>query len=75
MASEKTTKKIQPAQYILLSFLFVILTGTCLLCLPISNVGASQSFLDNLFIATSATCVTGLVPFAVGDQFTLLCCI
>lgn len=71
MASEKTKKKIQPAQYILLSFLFVILTGTCLLCLPISNVGASQSFLDNLFIATSATCVTGLVPFAIGDQFTL----
>ncbi|MBE6114419.1 MAG: potassium uptake protein, partial [Erysipelotrichaceae bacterium] len=71
MASEKTTKKIQPAQYILLSFLFVILTGTCLLCLPISNVGARQSFLDNLFIATSATCVTGLVPFAVAEQYTM----
>lgn len=68
---EKARDRIQPSKYILLSFLFVILTGSLLLCLPISNVGESASYLDNLFMATSATCVTGLVTLVAAKQYTL----
>lgn len=55
-------KRITPAQIILLGFLCIILLGTVLLMLPFStkNWGGAP-FLDALFTATSATCVTGLV--------------
>lgn len=47
---------------IMLSFLVVILTGSVLLSLPISSAsGNAVSYLDALFTATTATCVTGLV--------------
>ena len=47
---------------ILLSFLLAILIGTLLLMLPISSAtGDSVPFVDALFTATTATCVTGLV--------------
>lgn len=71
MKQTKANKQYQPSQYILLSFLAVIVTGSLLLCLPISNVGESASYLDNLFVATSATCVTGLVPLVVAEQYTM----
>ena len=47
---------------IMLSFLVVILAGSLLLSLPISSAdGNAAPYLDALFTATSATCVTGLV--------------
>lgn len=62
-------RKFSPAQKIASSFLLVILFGTLLLMLPISNRdGAFLSPLDALFTATSATCVTGLSVFTVADQ-------
>lgn len=67
----KNRKKFHPSKYILVSFVMVILVGTILLCLPISNVGDRQSILNNLFVATSATCVTGLVPLVVAQQYTM----
>ena len=55
-------------QLIALSFLLVILAGALLLCLPFSSAkGEWTPFLDSLFTATSATCVTGLV---VVDTYT-----
>lgn len=49
-------------QVISLGFLTIIIIGTLLLSLPVSNAnGESTAFLDCLFTATSATCVTGLV--------------
>jgi trk system potassium uptake protein TrkH len=54
-----------------MSFLFVILVGTILLSLPIFNKVQPLSFINNLFIATSATCVTGLMPVVVMDQFNI----
>lgn len=46
----------------MLSFLIVILLGALLLALPVSSAnGESIPFLDALFTATTATCVTGLV--------------
>ncbi|MFV0552561.1 MAG: TrkH family potassium uptake protein [Anaerorhabdus sp.] len=62
-------KKLGPMPLLALSFVLVILTGSILLWLPISNNIAPQSYLDNLFVATSATCVTGLVPFPVVEQY------
>lgn len=49
-------------------FLIVILIGTALLMLPISiKNGHSVSFVNALFTAVSATCVTGLI---IADTFT-----
>ena len=46
----------------MLSFLCAILIGSLLLSLPISTKsGESVSYIDALFTATTATCVTGLV--------------
>ncbi len=53
---------LSTTQMILLSFLVVILIGSALLSLPISSKsGKAVPYIDALFTATSATCVTGLV--------------
>ena len=53
---------ISAARIISLGFLALILLGTLLLMLPISTKDrCGASFLDALFTAVSATCVTGLV--------------
>lgn len=49
-------------QIIMFSFLLTIIIGSILLSLPISSAnGKSVSYVDALFTATTATCVTGLV--------------
>lgn len=63
---------MRPTRQIAFSFFAVILIGSILLSLPICNNGASTNYLNNLFIATSATCVTGLVPVVTSEQFNLL---
>ena len=58
------SKKIKVTTFdiIITGFLFVIIAGTILLMLPISSrEGKVTPFLDALFTATSATCVTGLI--------------
>ena len=51
-----------PALSLLTVFLVLISVGTLLLMLPIAtNDGTSTRFIDALFTATSAACVTGLV--------------
>ncbi len=53
---------LSTTQIILLSFLTTILIGSVLLVLPISSAGGEAvSYVDALFTATTATCVTGLV--------------
>ena len=53
-----------PIRLIVLSFMLVILTGTILLIFPFcSRNGSFTAPIDALFVATSATCVTGLSPF------------
>lgn len=60
-----------PTRIIAVSFAGVILTGTLLLMLPISSrSGEITPFLDSLFTATSATCVTGLVRFDTYQHWT-----
>jgi trk system potassium uptake protein len=52
---------LKPAQAVVVGFGAAILAGTVLLLLPISTMdGRSPSFVDALFTATSAVCVTGL---------------
>ena len=54
------------------SFYLVIVVGTFDLLLPFATPdGKALSFWDAFFIATSATCVTGLSPLSVGQDFSL----
>ncbi|MFC4597005.1 TrkH family potassium uptake protein [Cohnella hongkongensis] len=56
----------------LLGFSLIILTGALLLMLPIASASREPlSFVDALFTATSATCVTGLVLFDTGAHFSV----
>ena len=65
--------KLSPNRSIALGFLAIILAGALLLMLPFANrTGQGLSFLDSLFTATSATCVTGLVAADTWTQFNLL---
>lgn len=54
-----------------LSFIGIILIGTFLLMLPVSVKQGSVSFIEALFTATSASCVTGLVIFDTFTKWTL----
>ena len=64
--------RLRPAQMILLSFVGLILLGTFFLLLPVSSApNKSLSFIDALFLATSASCVTGLSPLSIFDDLSL----
>ena len=53
---------LSTTQMIMLSFLVVIFVGSLLLSLPVSSAsGDAVPYLEALFTATTATCVTGLV--------------
>ena len=59
-------------QIIMLSFLAVIFLGSLLLSLPISAAdGKAVSYLDALFTATTATCVTGLVTLTTASTWSV----
>lgn len=67
-----TQWKLTPYQILVLGFAGLILVGTGLLMLPISAAdGQSLPFIDALFTATSAVCVTGLVVVDTGTYFSL----
>jgi trk system potassium uptake protein TrkH len=67
-----STLRLKPAQLVLLSFSGVILFGTFFLMLPFAAVsGESMGFVDAIFMATSATCVTGLATKSLATEFTL----
>ena len=60
---------IPPAKLFIFSFLFVILFGTGMLLLPNSTTNGIP-FLDALFTATSAVCITGLIVVDTASCFT-----
>ena len=66
---KKLLQKIHPIQNVLLSFILLIMTGAVLLYLPVSN-RSGISFVDALFTATSAVCVTGLNVLDTSKDFT-----
>lgn len=65
------TKRIPPALIFSSSFLLLILIGSGLLLLPKAHLG-QLSFIDSLFTAVSAVCVTGLIVVDTATTFTLL---
>lgn len=60
---------LNPAQFFILSFLSVIFGGALLLMMPNATT-APLSFVDALFTATSAVCVTGLIVVDTATEFT-----
>ncbi len=62
-------KRRTNVEIIALGFALVILIGTCLLLMPWAS--EHTNFLDALFTATSATCVTGLVVYDTATHWTL----
>ena len=61
-----------PTRTLIASFLVLITCGAGLLCLPKASTGENASFVDALFTATSATCVTGLIVRDTGRDFSLM---
>jgi trk system potassium uptake protein len=68
-----------PSRLVVTTFLALSLVGTALLVLPISSAsGASIAFIDAIFTAVSAVCVTGLIvldtptAFSAVGQFAIL---
>ena len=64
--------KTNPTRVLVVGFLCIILLGSVLLSLPISSrVGMATPFVDSLFTATSATCVTGLSVYDTFSHWSL----
>ena len=67
----KTLKDMSPVRLIVSSFFAIIILGTSLLYLPIASKNMHPvNFIDAMFTATSATCVTGLTPFDTYSQWS-----
>ncbi|MFZ5352104.1 MAG: TrkH family potassium uptake protein [Bacillota bacterium] len=67
----KKRLKMSPTQVVVLGFASVIFIGALLLTLPISSsMGIRTNFIDSLFTATSAVCVTGLVVYDTGTYWS-----
>ena len=63
--------EITPARTIAAGFALVIILGAVLLRLPFClRPGVTLSFIDSLYTATSAVCVTGLVVTDTGSTFS-----
>lgn len=67
---KKITKN--PSLVLGLSFIILILTGALLLSLPFASAdGKSLNFVDALFSATSASCVTGLIVRNTAEAWSI----
>lgn len=71
MEKEKIKKRfrLRPTQTLVFGILFIILIGSILLKLPISN-NKPIEYIDALFVSTTSVCVTGLTPVVITEQFT-----
>ena len=68
-------KQLNPYLLVILSFVLIIIIGSILLCMPFARKDNNFGpYIDNLFLATSATCVTGLNSFSNGivDELTFI---
>lgn len=65
-------RRIAPAKLISFGFALVIFIGSVLLSLPVAVAGGGYNrYIDALFTATSAVCVTGLVVVDTGTFYSL----
>ncbi|MTG98518.1 MULTISPECIES: TrkH family potassium uptake protein [Myroides] len=64
--------RLNPAQLFIISFLLIIFVGAFMLSFPkATTTPGSLRYIDALFTATSAVCVTGLSTVDIGGQFTV----
>lgn len=64
--------RLKPAQVLGLGFAAVILVGAALLTLPAASAAHVRTpFINALFTATSATCVTGLIVVDTGSYWSV----
>jgi trk system potassium uptake protein TrkH len=69
---KKRKFSLSTTQIILLSFLVTIIIGSLLLSLPVSSAsGTPVPYIDALFTATTATCVTGLVTITTASSWSI----
>ncbi|WP_430610367.1 TrkH family potassium uptake protein [Enterococcus sp. DIV0876] len=72
MKKRAVTPKIPAPQLVTLVFVILIVVGTELLMLPaVTYSGQGVPFIDALFTATSAICVTGLSTFTIAEQYNI----
>ena len=70
--AKKRTKGMSSSKIIFLGFLLIVLVGGILLSLPISSqTGEWTPFIESLFTAISATCVTGLIVHNTATHWSL----
>ncbi|MDU3688093.1 MAG: TrkH family potassium uptake protein [Anaerococcus hydrogenalis] len=72
---EKLSDKItsNPPLYLTLGFAILIIIGGCILSLPIfTRSGKSTNLIDSIFVAASASCVTGLTTVNTADHWNSL---
>ena len=70
--TKQTPARLSPAKTLALGFLAIILSGSLLLKLPIAaEPGVRITWLQALFTATSAVCVTGLVVVDTAASYSL----
>ncbi len=73
------TKKLSVWQILAIGYLLIIFLGGLLLYLPFATKSGNTTLLNALFTSTSATCVTGLVPYdtnlhwSIFGQIVILC--
>jgi trk system potassium uptake protein TrkH len=73
MAGRTRSARLNPSQFLVMGFGVVILLGSILLSLPAASAdGLGVRYIDALFTATSATCVTGLVVVDTATTYSLL---
>lgn len=70
MNIERRRRGVPPPVFLAGALLVTILSGTVLLRLPASHAGPAVSWIDALFTATSAVCVTGLTVVDTGTAFS-----
>lgn len=69
---KKVLNQFSSARIILLGFIIMIFLGASILTLPVSSrSGEFTPFIDALFTATSASCVTGLIVYDTATHWSL----
>ncbi|MBO7079658.1 MAG: Trk family potassium uptake protein [Bacilli bacterium] len=67
----KIKKNMSPVKVLSLGYLITIAIGTILLLMPFASNTGKTTFIEAIFTATSAVCVTGLTVVNTLEHFTL----
>jgi trk system potassium uptake protein TrkH len=59
------------SQVVLIAFTVIIAIGALLLSMPITHAGPPHNWVDDVFMAASAVCVTGLATVDLGTSYSL----